>query len=793
MSSQNILWFDELSRGDVALVGGKNSSLGEMVQKLASAGIKVPPGFATTADAFRLFVSHNALDAVLDETLKRLTDKQITLQEAGTHIRKAFVAGEWPQGLKDDIVSAFEELKQRTGVAELSVAVRSSATAEDLPDASFAGQQETFLNVRGAQALLATCRRCFASLFTDRAIMYRTMKGFDHDKVALSIGVQLMVRSDIGGSGVMFSIDTETGFDKIVLINAAWGLGENVVQGAVNPDEYQVFKPFLDTPNLLPIVEKRLGEKEQKMIYAGQQGGETRNVPTSKREQQSFVLNDAEILDLARQAATIEKHYGQPMDMEWAKDGETGEIYIVQARPETVQSRADRQVMKSFTLNTDQTPLLSGLSVGNAVTHGPVCIIESAADIERFIDGAVLVTSTTDPDWVPIMKRAAAIITDHGGRTSHAAIVSRELGIPAIVGTGDATHVLHDEQEVTVSCAGGEQGDVYQGHLEFSVEDIALDHVPRTRTKIMLNLANPSSAFRWWRLPFDGVGLARMEFVVNSAVQVHPMALVKFDELRDEETRDTIAALTSGYEDKKDFFVETLARGLSRIAAVAYPNPVIVRMSDFKTNEYAKLLGGTAFEPHEENPMIGLRGASRYYADIYREGFALECRAIQYLRNIMGFDNVLVMIPFCRTPQEADLVLDVMASNGLKSGQDGLEIYVMCEVPSNVILAKDFAERFSGFSIGSNDLTQLTLGVDRDNEHLSGVFEEQNPAVKWMIETVIERAHKAGAKVGLCGQAPSNDPTFARFLVEAGIDSISVTPDSFLAVKENVAAAEKAG
>jgi pyruvate,water dikinase len=793
MSSQNILWFDELSRGDVALVGGKNSSLGEMVQKLASAGIKVPPGFATTADAFRLFVSHNALDAVLDETLKRLTDKQITLQEAGTQIRKAFVAGEWPQGLKDDIVSAFEELKQRTGVAELSVAVRSSATAEDLPDASFAGQQETFLNVRGAQALLATCRRCFASLFTDRAIMYRTMKGFDHDKVALSIGVQLMVRSDIGGSGVMFSIDTETGFDKIVLINAAWGLGENVVQGAVNPDEYQVFKPFLDTPNLLPIVEKRLGEKEQKMIYAGQQGGETRNVPTSKREQQSFVLNDAEILDLARQAATIEEHYGQPMDMEWAKDGETGEIYIVQARPETVQSRADRQVMKSFTLNTDQTPLLSGLSVGNAVTHGPVCIIESAADIERFIDGAVLVTSTTDPDWVPIMKRAAAIITDHGGRTSHAAIVSRELGIPAIVGTGDATHVLHDEQEVTVSCAGGEQGDVYQGHLEFSVKDIALDHVPQTRTKIMLNLANPSSAFRWWRLPFDGVGLARMEFVVNSAVQVHPMALVKFDELRDEEARDAIAALTSGYEDKKDFFVETLARGLSRIAAVAYPNPVIVRMSDFKTNEYAKLLGGTAFEPHEENPMIGLRGASRYYADIYREGFALECRAIQYLRNIMGFDNVLVMIPFCRTPQEADLVLDVMASNGLKSGQDGLEIYVMCEVPSNVILANEFAKRFSGFSIGSNDLTQLTLGVDRDNEHLSGVFEEQNPAVKWMIETVIKRAHEAGAKVGLCGQAPSNDPTFARFLVEAGIDSISVTPDSFLAVKENVAAAEKAG
>jgi pyruvate,water dikinase len=529
MGTKNIIWFDDLARGDVALVGGKNSSLGEMVQQLANAGIRVPPGFATTADAFRNFVKHNSLDSVLDETLKRLTNKQVTLQEAGTHIRKAFIAGEWPQALREDIVAQYKALQERVGAEELSVAVRSSATAEDLPDASFAGQQETFLNVRGPEALLATCRRCYASLFTDRAIMYRTMKGFDHEKVALSVGVQLMVRSDIGGSGVMFSIDTETGFDKVVLINAAWGLGENVVQGAVNPDEYQVFKPFLDNEALQPIVEKRLGEKEQKMIYAGQEGGETINVPTSKREQQSFVLNDEEIVALARQAATIEKHYGQPMDMEWAKDGETGELYIVQARPETVQSRADHHVMKNFTLNTKDTPILSGLSVGNAITQGPVCIIESAQQIEDFVDGSVLVTSTTDPDWVPIMKRAAAIITDHGGRTSHAAIVSRELGIPAIVGTGDATHVLHDRQQVTVSCAGGEQGDIFQGYLDFDVEDIKLDHVPDTKTKIMLNLANPASAFRWWRLPSDGVGLARMEFVVNSAVQVHPMALVNFD------------------------------------------------------------------------------------------------------------------------------------------------------------------------------------------------------------------------------------------------------------------------
>lgn len=791
MSTQNIIWFDTLSRGDVGLVGGKNSSLGEMVQQLGSAGIKVPPGFATTSDAFRGFVKHNGLDSVLDETLRQLASKQMTLQEAGKHIRKAFVAGDWPQDLRDDIVAQFDELKKRTGADDLSVAVRSSATAEDLPDASFAGQQETFLNVRGAEALLATCRRCYASLFTDRAIMYRTMKGFDHKKVALSVGVQLMVRSDIGGSGVMFSIDTETGFDKVVLINAAWGLGENVVQGAVNPDEYQVFKPFLDDKSLSPIVEKRLGEKEQKMIYAGQEGGETINVPTSRREQQSFVLSDEEIVALARQAATIEKHYGQPMDMEWAKDGETGELYIVQARPETVQSRADHHVMKNFTLNTKDKPILSGLSVGNAVTQGPICIIESAQDIEQFVDGSVLVTSTTDPDWVPIMKRAAAIITDHGGRTSHAAIVSRELGIPAIVGTGDATHVLHDRQKVTVSCAGGEQGDIYQGYLDFDVEDIKLDHVPDTKTKIMLNLANPASAFRWWRLPSDGVGLARMEFVVNSAVQVHPMALVNFDKLHDVHDKQEIEALTRGYDDKKHYFVETLARGLSRIAAVAHPNPAIVRMSDFKTNEYAKLLGGSAFEPDEENPMIGLRGASRYYADIYRDGFALECQAIRHLRDDLGFTNVLVMIPFCRTPQEADLVLDVMAKNGLESGRNGLDIYVMCEVPSNVILAEEFAKRFSGFSIGSNDLTQLTLGVDRDNEHLSGVFEEQNPAVKWMIETVIERAHKSGAKVGLCGQAPSNDPTFAKFLVEAKIDSISVTPDSFLAVKANVAEAEK--
>lgn len=788
--TDNTIWFEDLARGDVAIVGGKNASLGEMVQQLGQAGIKVPPGFATTANAFRHFVAHNKLDTLLDGVLQKLDKGLLTLAEAGKEIRTAFIAGEWPEDLAAEISERFSELEKRTQASELSVAVRSSATAEDLPDASFAGQQETFLNVRGKKALLETCKRCYASLFTDRAITYRKLKGFDHRKVALSIGVQQMVRSDIGASGVMFSLDTESGFDKVVLVNATWGLGENVVQGTVNPDEYQVFKPFLDDPKLKPIVERNLGEKEKKMIYAGQTGGETRNVPTSKAERRAFVLNDEDILDLARQASIIEKHYGQPMDMEWARDGETGILYIVQARPETVQSRADVHVMKSYTITAPGKPILSGLSVGNAVTSGPVCVIEDARDIDRFIDGAVLVTSTTDPDWVPIMKRAAAIVTDHGGRTSHAAIVSRELGIPAIVGTGNATEILHDLQEITVSCAGGEQGDVYQGTIDYQVNDIQLDHVPKTRTKVMLNLANPSAAFRWWRLPFDGVGLARMEFVINSAVQVHPMALVRFDDLKSEDDKAAIEELTRGYEDKKQFFVETLARGLSRIAAVAYPKPVIVRMSDFKSNEYAKLLGGAQFEPDEENPMIGLRGASRYYSDLYRDGFALECQAIRHLRDVMGFKNVIVMVPFCRSPQEADLVLKVMADNGLVRDKDGLEIYVMCEIPSNVILAEEFAKRFSGFSIGSNDLTQLTLGVDRDSGDLANIFDEQNPAVLWMIKTVIDKARAAHVKIGLCGQAPSNNPAFARFLVDAKIDSISVTPDSFLAVKSHVAAAE---
>ncbi len=789
--SHNVIWFENLSRGDVALVGGKNSSLGEMVGNLSKAGIKVPPGFATTSDAFRSYMQENQLGGMIAATMENLESGKVTLQEAGQSIRAAIIAGEWPKGISDSIVENYRELVKRTGSADVPVAVRSSATAEDLPDASFAGQQETYLNVRGEAALLNTCRQCYASLFTDRAITYRKLKGFDHEQVALSVGVQQMVKSDIGGAGVMFSIDTESGFDKVVLINAAWGLGENVVQGSVNPDEYQVYKPLLNDPALVPIVEKKLGSKAQKMIYAGAVGGDTKNVPTSKAERAKFVLSDDEIISLARHACTIEDHYGLPMDMEWAKDGITGEIFIVQARPETVQSRAAGGVMKSYTVRSTGEKLLTGLSVGSAAVSGRVCLIESAKDIDQFVDGSILVTSTTDPDWVPIMKRATAIITDHGGRTSHAAIVSRELGLPAIVGTSDATHVLHDEQDVTVSCAEGDEGFIYAGMADIEIEELQINDVPETKTKIMLNLANPSAAFRWWKLPTDGVGLARMEFVINTTVKVHPMALVNFDNLKDENDRAEIEALTQGYAKKGDYFVDKLAMGLSRIAAVCFPDPVIVRMSDFKTNEYADLLGGRQFEPDEENPMIGFRGASRYYSDRYREGFALECRAIRRLREEMGFTNVIMMIPFCRSPAEADRVLAVMAENGLERGQNGLEVYVMCEIPANVILAEEFAKRFDGFSIGSNDLTQLTLGVDRDSEDLSDLFDEADPAVLWMIKNVIERAHNVGAKVGLCGQAPSNNPEFARKLVEYGIDTISVTPDSFFAVKKHVAAAEK--
>lgn len=786
----HVIRFDDIGRRDVGTVGGKNASLGEMVCHLSSQGVQVPPGFATTATAYWQFVDANALRQPVHDKIEAYKSGRTSLEETGHALREVFLQGEWPEDIAQAICLAYQDLCRQQGRTDIDVAVRSSATAEDLPDASFAGQQESYLNIRGEKALLDACRRCYASLFTDRAISYRETKGFDHLKVALSVGVQLMVRSDRGSAGVMFSIDTETGFDQVVVITAAWGLGEMVVQGSVDPDEYHVFKPLLADENLVPVVEKHRGGKAEKMVYAETVAATTQVVATSQTEQEAFVLSDQDIVQLARWACVIEEHYGCAMDIEWARDGDSGALYIVQARPETVQSGQQGGSYREYTLSRKGQKLLTGLSIGDAAAIGPVCRLDSAHDIGRFVDGAVLVTGNTDPDWVPIMKRAAAIVTDRGGRTSHAAIVSRELGLPAIVGTGNATAVLREGQEVTVSCAEGDQGFVYDGMADLHVEIQDPGALPETRTAVMLNLANPASAYRWWRLPIAGVGLARMEFVINDHVQVHPMALVHYDELEEGEAKQKIDALSAGFADKTDYFVERLSRGLARIAALAYPHQAIVRMSDFKTNEYANLIGGETFEPQEENPMLGFRGASRYYSPRYREGFALECRAIKKLRAEMGFSNVVVMIPFCRTLAEADRVLEVMAENGLRRGDGGLEVYVMCELPSNVILAEQFAERFDGFSIGSNDLTQLVLGVDRDSEELANLFDDQDEAVKWMIHEVIRVARQTGRKIGLCGQAPSDHPEFAAFLVQCGIDSISVTPDSFIRVKQHVARAE---
>jgi pyruvate, water dikinase len=788
-----IRWFSDLDRSDTAIVGGKNSSLGEMIGKLKQAGINVPDGFATTADAYWKFLEANDLTDRLAAELAELKADGSNLARIGKSVRKMILEADFPDPLAQAITRGFREMAERSGHKITSVAVRSSATAEDLPEASFAGQLESFLNVRGEKALLETCRRCYASLFTDRAIIYRINNGFDHMKVALSVGVQEMVRSDKAGAGVMFSIDTESGFPRSVLINCAWGLGETVVQGIVEPDEYHVFKPLLDDPGLRPIIEKTLGRKEQKMTYATGGQATSKLVDTTGKERGSFVLDDDEVLKLARWACAIEAHYGQPMDIEWAKDGETGELFIVQARPETVQSRKDVGTLKTYRLKNKGRKLVSGLAIGDSIAAGKVCRLKSAAEIDRFKPGGVLVTAMTDPDWVPIMKKASAIVTDHGGRTSHAAIVSRELGLTAIVGAGDATKVLKDGGDVTVSCAEGGEGYVYEGIVDFDVREIDIGDIPETRTRVMVNLGNPAAAFRWWRLPTDGVGLARMEFIIGNLIKIHPMALVRYDELKDKSARKQIAELTRAYGDKTEYFVETLARGMARIAAAHHPNPVIVRMSDFKTNEYARLIGGEAFEPKEENPMLGWRGASRYYSEGYREGFALECRAVRMAREQIGLDNIVIMIPFCRTIDEADNVLKVLSDNGLVRGRNGLEVYVMAEVPSNVLLAEDFAERFDGFSIGSNDLTQLVLGVDRDSDVLSGLFDEQNKAVTVAIADLLAKAHKSATHTGICGQAPSDHPEFARFLVEHGIDSISVSPDSFLAVKRVVAQAEREG
>lgn len=791
LNSAHIMWFEDSGIQDIPFVGGKNASLGELTRSLRSAGVKVPDGFATTADAYRHFLSANGLESVISDSLDRYRSGGSSLRQAGSIIREAFLSAEFPPDFARSVQQSYGMLCERAGQEQLAVAVRSSATAEDLPDASFAGQQETYLNVSGERGVLEACRQCYASLFTDRAISYREIKGFGHLDVALSVGVQRMVRSDVGASGVMFSIDTESGFPRSVVISAAWGLGETVVQGTINPDKYQVFKPLLGDPSLVPVIQRDIGAKERKMVYGQGGSARTRLVATSEQEQRSLVLTDSEILQLARWGAAVEEHYGRPMDMEWAKDGVTGELFMVQARPETVQAQRSASSFRMHHLRRPGRLLATGAAVGESITQGPVCVIRDAGDIESFVDGSILVTQMTDPDWVPVMKRAAGIVTDHGGPTSHAAIVSRELGVPAIVGTGNATGVLKPGSEVTVSCAEGEQGRVYEGLLEFDVEEVDLGTLPATRTDVMINVASPSAAFRWWRLPAAGVGLARMEFIINNLIRVHPMALVHPERVTDADTAASIRELTANYESPEEYFVSVLATGIAKIAAPFHPKPVVVRLSDFKSNEYAHLMGGQYFERPEENPMLGFRGASRYYSNEYKEGFELECRALKRVRDVIGFTNIIVMVPFCRTIHEAETVMDVMADNGLVRGSNGLRIYMMCEVPSNVVLAEQFAQMFDGFSVGSNDLTQLVLGVDRDSEMLAGLFDERDPAVTTMISQVIKAAHRAGIKIGLCGQGPSNHPDFAGFLVHEGIDSISLNPDTFLRTLPMIAAAEQ--
>jgi pyruvate,water dikinase len=781
-----IRWLDDVTLADVPIVGGKNASSGEMVRELRSKGINVPGGFATTAEAYRFFLAESGLSNRLKSILDDLDTRDVSgLHRRGHEIRQAILSAPLPARLAREIGQAYAELGRKQSAATVDVAVRSSATAEDLPDASFAGQQETFLNVQGEQALLDACRRCFASLFTDRAISYRVDKGFDHLKIALSIGVQPMIRADLASSGVMFSIDTETGFRNAVLINAAYGLGENVVQGTVNPDEFYVFKPTLMQGHR-PIIKRALGNKEFKLVYDIGGTKMVKNIPVPPADRERFAISDDEILTLARWACLIEDHYSAkrgafcPMDMEWAKDGRTGELFIVQARPETVQSQKRLDVLETYQLEERGPVLITGRGVGEKIGAGPVRVIPSPQHLADFQAGEVLVTDKTDPDWEPVMKKAAAIVTNRGGRTCHAAIVSRELGLPAIVGAERATDALKSGRQVTVSCAEGDTGFVYEGRLKFRQDRTELSALSRPRTKIMVNVGNPDEAFRLSMLPNDGVGLARMEFIISSAIKVHPMALVKFQEIADPAVRTEIERLTHSYADKPQFFVDMLAEGVAMIGAAFYPKDVIVRMSDFKTNEYANLIGGKAFEPVEENPMIGFRGASRYYDPRYRDAFALECRAMKKVREEMGLTNVKLMIPFCRTVKEARLVQEEMQKHGLVRGQNGLDVYVMCEIPSNVISAAAFAEVFDGFSIGSNDLTQLTLGVDRDSEIVAHVFDERDPAVKSSIAAAIRAAQAAGRKIGICGQAPSDYPDFARFLVDEGIDSISLNPDTVL-------------
>ncbi len=795
-----ILWFDQIGIKDVGMVGGKNASLGEMYRNLTSHGVSVPNGFAVTAEAYKHLLKESGIEDAIRKVLDGLDTHNIAdLKKKGKAIREIILQAKFPEDLEKEIIIAYNDLSKAYQTADVDVAVRSSATAEDLPDASFAGQQETYLNIRGAEKIIEACHHCFASLFTDRAISYRQDKGFNHFDVYLSIVVQKMVRSDSSSSGVMFTMDTESGFDKVVYITGAWGLGENVVQGAVNPDEFYVFKPTLEK-GFKSVLHKKIGAKQKKMIYAEGEGKSVKNVPTTKVEKNTFVLSDDELATLAKWACIIEKHYNKQMDIEWAKDGDgvnvgTGQLFIVQARPETVHSQKSADFYETYVLKETGKVMTTGNAVGAKIGRGEVNTILNVKDIIKFKPGQVLVTDMTDPDWEPIMKIASAIVTNRGGRTCHAAIISRELGIPCIVGTETGTNDMKDVKTATVCCAEGEIGKVYDGLLEFEVQRVDLRDVPATKTKVMMNVGIPEQAFAQGQIPNDGVGLARLEFIINAHIGIHPLALLNYTILKKSTKKDDklknvlkhIDEKTIGYEDKSKFFVDMLAQGVARIAAGFWPNDVIVRMSDFKSNEYENLVGGYLYEPFESNPMIGWRGASRYYAPEYEPAFALECAALVKVRNKMGLTNVKTMIPFCRTVEEGRQVVDVMKKYGLTQGDNGLEIYVMCEIPSNVILADKFAEVFDGFSIGSNDLTQLTLGLDRDSELVSHIYNERNEAVKRLISQVIQTAKAKKRKIGICGQAPSDFPDFAEFLVECGIDSMSLTPDTIVKTKLIVA------
>lgn len=789
--------FSQIGLDDIPIVGGKNASLGEMYSKLTPNGINVPDGFAITATAYWDFIEFNNLKKHLTDVLATLDINNFSnLHEVGTKCRSLMISGVLPDELKNAIVNAYHNLVGKYSNTT-SLAVRSSATAEDLPNASFAGQQETFLNVQGPENLLLACHRCFASLFTDRAIKYRTDNGFGHMKVALSVGVQLMVRSDLSSAGVMFTLEPNSGFENVVFISGAWGLGENVVQGTVNTDEFIVFKPLLGKVSR-PIISKRLGSKEKTMIYSlendttlGKPEDAIKNIDTPQQLANSFILSDADVETLAKWAVIIENYYGRHMDIEWAKDGNTDKLFIVQARPETVHSnKLNKDLLQEYHIKSKSNPICTGIGLGHRIVSGKVRVLQSASQIDLLNQGEILVTGRTDPDWDPVLKKASAIITEQGGRTSHAAIVAREMGAVAVVGTGNATHAIKDGQYVTVSTAEGETGYIYDGKLEWEVKQIDLSHLKKPHTKTMLILAHPEKAFTYSFLPNNGVGLMRMEFIISNAISVHPMALKHFEKITDEKTRKKIEWLSRSYTDKSHYFIERLAEATATIAAAFYPKDVIVRMSDFKSNEYANLVGGKFFEPHEENPMIGLRGASRYYNPLYKDAFELECKAMKMVREEMGFNNIKLMVPFCRTLSEADKVLETMREFGLERKENGLEIYVMIEIPSNALLADKFAKRFDGFSIGSNDLTQLTLGADRDSELLGDIFSPFDDAVMQLIEITLQKAKEAGVKTGLCGQAPSDYPEYAKFLVKNGINSISFNPDALVKGIENILEAE---